>query len=733
MKNKKLFAILTLVCFMFTLMPVAAFAADTYAQVAEEDAYINVGSDATLTISGADTSGTTTYAVYAYKNGAFDKDFGFKTLAYGANEVTFTKAGSYELHVVNNVANAPGVYTVSGATLTIDSAVTNADAIALLEDKSTMTMLDNVVVVSPGGAVPYNITVQTNGNIVGSDVVTNDGYSITGLGADSAFTEQDVWVKLDAGGTPVVGATLTIDTNSSAVSVDKTEVKTNGAGMAKFTVSASTAGNFKIYVNFGTRATEVISVGTTALAPANVKTVAEPTAPFALYSDLKDANIRFSVTDANGNSVAIASLDNTPTTGNYKVVVTEKPVGATIVGANVELYQTATGLGLRGDAAAALALTKEGNYTFKVVLDNGAYATASLTVKEFQTPVALKVTYPADAVELGGTITATSVNFVDANGVTRAALPSEVELSASGYAVSNFTDYVASPEAWGKIDVESDEKYVGSTIKVIAVSDRYDLVATTELTVANEAVAVKYATTNAEVGVNNTLVANIVDVDGNKVALKPTIGAAASEIKYIVLDKPADAKVAISTVGTSNTSNGLDIAKGQFKVSFTASKAGEYKVQTVVRYEQASGVVKYYSGIETITVGDSNAFDNIVVISMGANSMIVNDELVKLDVAPFIENNRTMLQYNVLWAFGIDVEWDGVNSVIAEGNGIKVVMTIGEKVAVVNGEEVALDVAPYVVNGRTVVPVGLITGVFDIDYAFTYNADGSIADILFTK
>ena len=28
MKNKKLFAILTLVCFMFTLMPVAAFAAD---------------------------------------------------------------------------------------------------------------------------------------------------------------------------------------------------------------------------------------------------------------------------------------------------------------------------------------------------------------------------------------------------------------------------------------------------------------------------------------------------------------------------------------------------------------------------------------------------------------------------------------------------------------------------------------------------------------------------------
>ena len=37
MKNKKLFAILTLVCFMFTLMPVAAFAADPYLTVNTAD------------------------------------------------------------------------------------------------------------------------------------------------------------------------------------------------------------------------------------------------------------------------------------------------------------------------------------------------------------------------------------------------------------------------------------------------------------------------------------------------------------------------------------------------------------------------------------------------------------------------------------------------------------------------------------------------------------------------
>ncbi|MBO4947746.1 MAG: copper amine oxidase N-terminal domain-containing protein, partial [Peptococcaceae bacterium] len=81
-----------------------------------------------------------------------------------------------------------------------------------------------------------------------------------------------------------------------------------------------------------------------------------------------------------------------------------------------------------------------------------------------------------------------------------------------------------------------------------------------------------------------------------------------------------------------------------------------------------------------------------------------------------------------------DVKWvPETESIVAEGNGLKVVMNLGSKVAVVNGEEVALDVAPYSVNGRTVVPVGFITGTFGINPTFTYNADGTIADIIFAK
>ena len=110
-------------------------------------------------------------------------------------------------------------------------------------------------------------------------------------------------------------------------------------------------------------------------------------------------------------------------------------------------------------------------------------------------------------------------------------------LSATGYAVKAFDN------TNGTITVKADEKYVGSTITVLAVSSKYNLTASVDLAVANEAAAVKYAKTQADVAVNNTLVANIVDQDGKKVALNAA--ATGYDIQYIVLDKPENAKVAI--------------------------------------------------------------------------------------------------------------------------------------------------------------------------------------------
>ena len=51
MKNKKLFAILTLVCFMMTLMPVAAFAAQTPGVANDGNSYAFTNDDELDTIT----------------------------------------------------------------------------------------------------------------------------------------------------------------------------------------------------------------------------------------------------------------------------------------------------------------------------------------------------------------------------------------------------------------------------------------------------------------------------------------------------------------------------------------------------------------------------------------------------------------------------------------------------------------------------------------------------------
>ena len=65
-------------------------------------------------------------------------------------------------------------------------------------------------------------------------------------------------------------------------------------------------------------------------------------------------------------------------------------------------------------------------------------------------------------------------------------------------------------------------------------------------------------------------------------------------------------------------------------------------------------------------------------------------------------------------------------------NGIKVVMTIDSATYTVDGKEKTADVAPYVSNGRTMVPVRFAAEAFGSKVTPTYDEKGATADILFT-
>ena len=723
MKNKKLFAILTLVCFMFTLMPMAAFAAaPTYAEVADD--YVKDNEKVYVELTNATTDSYYVFAVNDATNKVYragiveaaveDKVVDGDVVAEDAVELAIAVAGTYNMYVVDITKYTQGVMTRYE-----NAEITLREAADLLIGASTVVMLDSEVVVK-STAPDYVITLVKAIDINKADVIDEDGNVL--VGADSGFDEVEVTVQLNEAtvdaddkvvvGKAVVGATLDVDTNSYVIDVDKAEVKTNAAGQATFVVSASTAGNFEVYVEYGSKADLEIPVVAGALDAAVITTIAEPTAPVALDSDLDaTTGIWFSITDANGNAVNAIDADD------YRVVTVDAPKGADIDDKDLKVK-----LGTKGWYLTGTVLDEEGDYTFKVILDNGDYATAKVTVKEFIKPVALKLAYPTNTVELGGEIEVAKLVYVDVNGVEKAA--KDVELSASGYAVADF-------EADGTISVEENEKYVGSTIKVIAVSEKYNLVANVELTVANEAAGVKYANTNADVAVNNSLVANVVDEDGNKVALSGTVEQSKYQIQYIVLDKPADAKVAISTKSTVDL-----LSKGQFVVSFTASAAGEYKVQTVVRVETEEEVVKYYSGTETITVGNTGIKD-VVVMSIGSDQIIINNKVEKMLCEAVIKDGRTMVPFRAgLEALGATVDYDqATQSVIAEMNGTKVVMTLGEKAYTVNGVAKVADVAPYlnVEASTTMVPASFVANEFGINVDYTTNPDGTVADVLFAN
>ena len=748
MKNKKLFAILTLVCFMFTLMPVAAFAdADPYVWVEDGEEVVKLTRDTNGdivpgTVKLYQSNAGKAFYLFAMKDGKVtDK------MAWGNNGGPFITAGVQEYNTLSFAEE--GEYTVYAVAKEayeqsiVEKAFPAGEAKAelsataaaqeLIAKSDNLFVMENNVITVKEAKNSYDIKVLTAVNEEGNIAV----------GANSGFDKIPVKVKLTNYGKEVANATLKLSTNSYALTLSSTEVKTNAVGEAKFYVSASTAGEYNVYVEYGTKADKMITIDAGALAPAVIKTVAQPTAPDALYDAVAACGIVFNVTDANGNAI-----ERSLTADEARTTIVEKPADSTLKATDFSglTYNPAKGIFVLGTAET---FDAEGTYTFKVTLNNGAYAVGTVTVKEFQTPVALKLAYEQTAVELDGEAILDEVVFVDANGVEKdAKIGVDVELSATGYAIDEFyakdativvgkevvkdkdgketSKDITKEVAAGTVVVEDNEKYVGSTIKVVAVSEKYNLVDTVTLTVANEAAAVKYASTKADVAVNNTLVANIVDVDGNKVALNAA--DATAKVQYIVLNKPADSKVAISTIGT------VDPTTGQFKVSFTASAVGDYEVQTVVRYNQTNGVVKYYSGIETITVGNTGIND-VVVMSINSNEIVKNGEVTVIDAAPIVENNRTFVPFRALaQAFGAEVAYDeATQAVTAELNGTTVVLTIGSAEYTVNGVAKTADVAPFIAGSRTMVPVRFVAQAFGITVTPTYDDNGATADILFAK
>lgn len=100
--------------------------------------------------------------------------------------------------------------------------------------------------------------------------------------------------------------------------------------------------------------------------------------------------------------------------------------------------------------------------------------------------------------------------------------------------------------------------------------------------------------------------------------------------------------------------------------------------------------------------------------TMKSDTMYESGEEFKahtLENAPYVKDGRTMVPVRIISeSFGAKVDWNGdKREVSIAKDGKNIVLTIGNKDAMIDGEAVTLDVAPEILNSKTMVPLRFVS------------------------
>ena len=100
-----------------------------------------------------------------------------------------------------------------------------------------------------------------------------------------------------------------------------------------------------------------------------------------------------------------------------------------------------------------------------------------------------------------------------------------------------------------------------------------------------------------------------------------------------------------------------------------------------------------------------------ILLTIGKKTATVNGETITNDVAPVIVNDRTMLPIRfIAEALGATVGWDkATKTATIELGEISIAIVIGEGFATVNGEVVELDSPSFIEDSRTFLPIRFVT------------------------
>lgn len=117
-----------------------------------------------------------------------------------------------------------------------------------------------------------------------------------------------------------------------------------------------------------------------------------------------------------------------------------------------------------------------------------------------------------------------------------------------------------------------------------------------------------------------------------------------------------------------------------------------------------------------------------VTLAAAADIIVTyNGKALRLSSAPVVTDGRVMVPFRgIAESLGADVDWNLAAKKITMTKGTsKVEVTVGSKTATINGTATQLDVAPYVKNNATLVPVRFISEALGVDVNWT----GSVVEL----
>jgi len=233
----------------------------------------------------------------------------------------------------------------------------------------------------------------------------------------------------------------------------------------------------------------------------------------------------------------------------------------------------------------------------------------------------------------------------------------------------------------------------------------------------------KYVDENVENGKTYYYTVRAVHKDGTVSPPSNEVSAAPKAPTPPVVNIPDNAKATSSQYtftgkvdpGSTVTVNGKQVsvdASGNFTAVVTLTSGTNTITIQVTNKAGDTVTIK-----KTVTYGSTTTPTNkmTIVLKIGDPYMTVNGAKKEIDpgrgTAPVIVKGRTLLPIRALIeTMGGSVDWDAnARKVTIKLKNTTIVLTIDKKQATVNGKVKEMDVAPQIINGRTMVPLRFVT------------------------